>query len=357
MKKLFLFTVTVLSLAIFVLSAAAQTELPAIDETEAADYLGRWYLSDICDKDSCINFPEIGILMTYDFNADNKVIINTDTNETSENTWYMENGKAYTNVYLTEDKFVVNDMSINENGLLVTANEDSYATYTREEPAPVVAPETVADAIPENFAGEWHIKGLMIENQLIPSTVFGSDNLLTIGENTFVMSTEGNVKETAYSFDAGKITAVFEDTDSEGNVLKDDVLIEYHEDGTLYFRLNPDTETETIMVFSREQTVTETSSTAEPASDTTGSDTTGGSFIITLLKQLMNGKDMNINGLLQQLTGNENTDINSLVSGLLSGQEGSVDLNGILDKLTSGSSSEAGGVGLNDLLNLFGSGK
>ena len=62
MKNSVIFIVIALSLFALFLSAAAQTELPAIDEAEAAPFLGRWYMNSACGADdTCVNMADIGI--------------------------------------------------------------------------------------------------------------------------------------------------------------------------------------------------------------------------------------------------------------------------------------------------------
>ena len=146
--------------------------------------------------------------------------------------------------------------------------------------------------------------------------------------------------------------------------------------------IDPGTENEYIMVFTREQNVYSESDLMEAigadassesgisglldglASGEGGFDfgglvqqlTGGEGFDMNgLVQQLTGGEGFDVNGLIQQVTGDENLDITSLMSGLTgSGENGGFDLSGLMDGLTS--EGAAGGFSIGGLLDMFGSG-
>ena len=89
MKKIsVLFVVIAITLSVLLIPASAQTELPAIDEAEAAQLLGRWYMNSACGADdSCVNMADIGITFVYDLNADNTIDISSDGKVISNMEW------------------------------------------------------------------------------------------------------------------------------------------------------------------------------------------------------------------------------------------------------------------------------
>ena len=89
MKKIsVLFVFLAFALSVLILPAAAQTELPAIDEVEAADLLGRWYMNSACGADSsCMNMADYGILLVYDLNADNTITVSSGDEAVSTLYW------------------------------------------------------------------------------------------------------------------------------------------------------------------------------------------------------------------------------------------------------------------------------
>ena len=386
MKKIsVLFVLLALALSILIIPAAAQTELPAIDEAEAADLLGRWYMNSACSADSsCMNMADYGILLVYDLSADNTITVSSGDEVVSTLYWYMENGTAYSIVPVSDTQNEINELYLSEDGSLVSLATDSYVIFTREEPEVAYSETVAADAGTADFEGEWHIKGTVVEGQLIPSEMFGTDIILLIDGESFLM-TDGTAEEAAaYILDEGKLYGVIEGTDSEGQPWEEYVMIELHDDGNLFFYFDPGTENEYIMVFTREQNVYSESDLMEAIGAETNSESgisglldgltsgeggldfsglvqelTGseGFDMNGLVQQLMGGEGFDVNGLIQQVTGSENLDFGSLMSGLTgSGENGGFDLSGLLDGFASGSTGGDGGFNIGGLLDMFGSG-
>ena len=352
MKKIsVLFVVIAITLFALLIPASAQTELPAIDEAEAAPFLGRWYMNSACGADdSCVNMADIGITFVYDLNADNTIDISSDGEVISNMQWYMENGNAYSIVPLTETTTQLNELMVDENGALYSMNEEGYVIFTREEPTVSYSDVAAADAGAVDYAGEWHVRGMIIEGEMIPAQMFGSDILLTIDGEKFVMTDGLASEEAAYVMEEGRLYAVIEGADDEGQPTEENVLIELHDDGSLFLFFDPGTENESAFVFTREKNVFDT----QGVSDGLGLDAIGEN-ISGLLDGLKNEDgSFDFSGLVQQLTGDENFDISSLMGGLTSGEEGGFDLSGLLDGLTSGNSE--GGFDLGGLMDMFGNG-
>lgn len=366
MKNSVIFIVIALSLFALFLSVAAQTELPAIDEAEAAPFLGRWYMNSACGADdTCVNMADIGITIIYDLNADNTIEIRSGDEAASNMSWYMEKGNAYSVVPLTETTTQLNELMIDENGMLYSMNDEGYVIFTREEPTVSYSETVAADAVTADFAGEWHVKGMIFEGDLIPAQMFGSDILLTIDGEKFVLTDGLAVEEAPYITEEGRLSAVLEGTDDAGQPTEENVLIELHDDGNLFLFFDPGTENESSFVFTREKNVFDNQDISEAMGlDAIGENVSGlvdgltnedGSFNFSGLVQQLTGKDnFDLNGLMQQITGNEEFDISSLMSGVTSDEQGGFDLSGLLDGLTSGNSE--GGFNLGGLMDMFGHG-
>ncbi len=366
MKNSAIFIVIALSLFAFFLSAAAQTELPAIDEAEAAPFLGRWYMNSACGADdTCVNMADIGITIIYELNADNTIDIRSGDEAASSMSWYMEKGNAYSVVPLTETTTQLNELMVDENGVLYSMNDEGYVIFTREEPTVSYSETVAADAVTADFAGEWHVKGMIFEGDLIPAQMFGSDIILTIDGEKFVLTDGLAEEEAAYIEEEGRLSAVLEGTDEEGQPTEENVLIELHDDGNLFLFFDPGTGNESAFVFTREKNVFDNQDISEAIGlDAIGENVSGlmdgltnedGSFNFSGLVQQLTGKDnFDLNGLMQQITGNEEFDISSLMSGVTSDEQGGFDLSGLLDGLTSGNSE--GGFNLGGLMDMFGHG-
>lgn len=365
MKKIsILFAAAALALFVLIFSAAAQTD-PA-----AADLLGRWYMNLSCNADdSCTPMGDLGIIIAYDINEDNTISVSMSDEVLSTLEWYAENGTFYSVVPLTETENVTNELILSEDGTLTVMSEDnSYVVFTREEPVVAFSEEVAADAAEADYIGEWHIKGLIIDGQMIAAQMFGDDVVLTIDQESFLMSDGLAEEQGAYILEEGKLYAVVEGTDSEGQPWENDVMMELHDDGTLFFYFDPGTEEESIFVFTRDQNVFG----QDDLMDAFGMDQNAEGGISGLMDSLSSGlENFDFGGLVQQLTGEEGFDLNGLVqqvtgqecldiSGLIqqvTGQEGGFSLSGLLEGLTSSEGTEGeGGFSLSGLLDMFGSG-
>ena len=361
-----------------IIPASAQTELPAIDETEAAGLLGRWYMNMACDSEnSCMEMAELGASITYDVNADNTITIGSGDEALTTLLWYMEDGNAYSLAQVNDNDVEVSQLLVGEEGVMVSLTKDGYVIYTREEPVADFSEEVAADSTMSDFAGEWHVKGMVIEGKMIPSQKLGNDIILLIDEESFLLS-DGTAEEAAYYImEEGKLYAVIEGTDEEGKPTEENVMIELHEDGTLFLYFEPDTENETAFVFSREKNVygaedlvDAVSTEVNEAGGLSGlmdSLTSGEGFDINglvqrfiggegfdingLIQQITGGEGFDVSGMMQQITGGEGFDINGLMQQFTGGEE--FDLSGLMSGLTSG---ETGSFDLSGLMDMFGHG-
>ncbi len=384
-KSSVLFVLWAFALFALIIPAAAQTELPAIDAVEAADLLGRWYMSSACDAEqSCMNMGDYGIVLSYELNADNTITVSSAEGDVSTLYWYMENGTAYSIVPITETRNEINELFINENGDLVSQTTGSYVIFTREEPAAAFSEVIAADAGTADYEGEWHIKGTLIQGKMLPAGMIGTDVVLLIDGESFLLSDETGEQAAAYIIDAGKLYAVIEGTDDQGQTVEEYVMMELHDDGSLFFYFDPGAENEFGMVFTREKNVYS----GTDLVDAVGMDTNGessfsglldgltseeggldfsglvqqmtggeGLDINGLIQQVTGDEGFDINGLIQQVTGSENFDLSSLMSGLTGSEEaGGFDLSGLLDGLSSESAEGEGGFNISGLLDMLGSG-
>ena len=377
-KNALLFVLLACALFALIIPASAQTELPAIDETEAAGLLGRWYMNMACDSEnSCMEMAELGASIYYDVNADNTITIGSGDEALTTLLWYMEDGNAYSLAQVNDNDVEVSQLLVGEEGVMVSLTKDGYVIYTREEPVADFSEEVAADSTMSDFTGEWHVKGMVIEGKMIPSQKLGNDIILLIDEESFLLS-DGTAEEAAYYImEEGKLYAVIEGTDEEGKPTEENVMIELHEDGTLFLYFEPDTENETAFVFSREKNVygaedlvDAVSTEVNEAGGLSGlmdSLTSGEGFDINglvqrfiggegfdingLIQQITGGEGFDVSGMMQQITGGEGFDINGLMQQFTGGEE--FDLSGLMSGLTSG---EAGSFDLSGLMDMFGAG-
>ena len=377
-KNALLFVLLACALFALIIPASAQTELPAIDETEAAGLLGRWYMNMACDSEnSCMEMAELGASIYYDVNADNTITIGSGDEALTTLLWYMEDGNAYSLAQINDNDVEVSQLLVGEEGVMVSLTKDGYVIYTREEPVADFSEEVAADSTMSDFTGEWHVKGMVIEGKMIPSQKLGNDIILLIDEESFLLS-DGTAEEAAYYImEEGKLYAVIEGTDEEGKPTEENVMIELHEDGTLFLYFEPDTENETAFVFSREKNVygaedlvDAVSTEVNEAGGLSGlmdSLTSGEGFDINglvqrfiggegfdingLIQQITGGEGFDVSGMMQQITGGEGFDINGLMQQFTGGEE--FDLSGLMSGLTSG---ETGSFDLSGLMDMFGHG-
>lgn len=376
-----LFVLLAFAMFALILPAAAQTELPAIDEAAAADLLGRWYMNQVCDaNDDCMSMADYGVTLIYELNADNTITVSTEDEALSTLQWYMENGTAHSIVPITDTQNEINELYISEDGSLVSLSTDSYVIFTREEPVVVYSEQVAADAEAADFAGEWHIKGIIYDGQLYPSDKIGTDTVLTIGGENFVLADGYTEQASDYIFEEGKLFGVIEGTDDQGQPWDEFITIELHDDGNLYFYFDQGTEYELIMEFTREKNVYSGSDVMEAVGTEISDDVSGlldgltsgeGDFdfgglvekltgsegldVSGLMQKLTGSEEFDVNGLIQKVTGSEDLDFGSLMSGLTGSDEGGgFDLSGLMDGLMSGNAE--GGFNIGGLLDMFGSG-
>ena len=123
MKKFaLLFVVMALAMSVLVFAVSAQEDLPVIDETEAADYLGTWYLEKMCFGENCMDISGMGMNSTLTFNIDNTaVLVNEDNTQTIS--WYMKDGDAH--MVEPDENGHLQDFvpAIDENGRLILGEE------------------------------------------------------------------------------------------------------------------------------------------------------------------------------------------------------------------------------------------
>ena len=253
MKNISILFVLLCIFSVFGLVTAQTAELPAIDEAEAADYLGTWFLDQMCVDDQCMSMSDMGVTGTAEVNTDNTIAVTFGDQEPTVNSWYMEDGKAYMRSE-TEEGSSTTDITIAENGQLIVGDASTRMTFNREEKAAWGSGEVKADAAFEDFEGEWFLKSMTISDMSIPASLFGLEGKLVIREDSLDMimsGEEGPDTGIPYELKDGTITA-----DITSGDRTDTAVIQYHMDDSVVvtFVVN---ETESSMVFIREENMTE----------------------------------------------------------------------------------------------------
>lgn len=354
-KSVLFFVVMALAMSVFAFAASAQeAELPAIDAAEAEPYLGTWAVSKICVKEDCMDLASMGVKSSMTFNTDNTAVLSEEGQPDRTSQWFMENGTAYF-VFSAEDN---GPMSIDENGSLVITSNTDLTTYYVRETAPVLGTaELKADAVIDDFLGEWFLDGILTADGLLPGNLLGLTGTLTFSESavSFVMADQSVYTEVPYELKDGKLYAVIEGKDEAGNAVTETEIFEYHTDNTVLMTSESDQATENsgYMVFVREEVLPA----AAPAEGESGSLS---SLLALLGGQGENGSGLDLNSLLgsidiQSILKNEKVQelLNDpKLSGLLDklkDENGNLNLDGILNNLGGllGGSGENGEGGLN----------
>ena len=222
-------------LAVIFTASAQETGLPAINETEAEPYLGTWQVEKICVKDDCIDIASMGIKSSMTFNTDNTAVLTEEGEQPITSQWYMENGAAYFVMTGENDTVTRGPMSIDENGSLVIKLDELSTYYTREAAVVPGTGDVEANAVIDDFLGEWFLQGILTDNGMIPGQLLGMTGNLTIGEKgiTYVMFDQTIGQEVPFELKDGKISVDFEAQDENGNTVKTTSILEYHNDNTL----------------------------------------------------------------------------------------------------------------------------
>ena len=363
-----------LSMFVMVMAASAQTELPAIDEAEAEAFLGTWYMDRMCEGESCIKASDFGMKGELIVSADNTMTISFGTpgEEPRVINWYMKDGIAYIiSVNEKDNSEEHSAIRIDENGELVLfESEKDFMTFSRETAAAIGTGPVKEDAALEDFSGEWHLNSILSDGSTFPTSIFGMTGTLVIRENSLDATMFGEATDTdlPFEFSGGKIHAVSVSKNEKGETVEAPFTLEYHEEGAVVMIMDEGKENETRMVYVRQENLTN----PDLSILTGGAGTeSGGEVKLTpeeeaeleaLLKQLetesANGQEggLNLSGLLSTLlsgqTGEGGLDLSGLLQSVTGGQngEGGLDLSGLLQSVTNGQNGE-GGLDLSGLLN------
>ena len=383
MKKFaLLFAVMALAMFACVFAASAQGELPAIDEKEAADYLGTWHIQKMCFGKDCMDLAGLGMDSTLTLNADNTAVIVSDGQDSQTSSWYMKDGVAY-NVEKDENGQLKDyAMTINEDGSLVFGDDEMSVYYVRELKPVLGTAEIKADATVEDFTGEWFLNSIKLGSDMMPASLIGMNGKLVIREDSLDITLEGEDPEekVAYTFNDGKILIKETTKDEKGNETEQTIILEYHTDNTVQLTMEGDAD-DMHMVFVTEENLSsgpsffdmlESAAEGEAKVQSEMTDTELEAALAELYAELeaegaLEGNtDFDLSSLLGELNLEEmlsNVDLSELtqyvtnengeldLSGLLEG----VDVQGLAGQLFGGSENGEGSLDLSGMLQgLFG---
>lgn len=382
MKKFaLLFAVMALAMFAFVFAVSAQEALPAIDEAEAADYLGTWFIEKMCFGEDCMDLAGLGMKSTLTLNADNTAVVVSDDQDSQTSSWYMKDGAAF--IVETDESGQPKDyeLGIDENGSLIMG-EDGMVVYYVREIAPVLGTaEMKADATVEDFTGEWFMNSIIFDGDMMPASLIGMSGQLVIHEDSLDITFEGEEPEegVAYTLTDGKIYIKETSTDENDNETEQTIILEYHTDNTVLLTMEDDP-SNMYMVFVTEENLSSgpsifdmmQESTEGQEEETEMTDEEAEAALAELFAQLEaegaleENQDLDLNALLGELNLEgllENVNVEELkdkftnengefdLNGLLEG----VDVQGIAGQLFGGSENGEGGVDLAGMLQgLFG---
>ena len=390
MKKFaLLFAVMAIAMFAFVFAVSAQEALPAIDEAEAADYLGTSFIEKMCFGEDCMDLAGMGMKSTLTLNADNTAEVVSDEQETQTTSWYMKDGAAF--IVETDESGQSKDyeLGIDEDGNLVMGQEGVFVYYVREVAPVLGTAEIKADATVEDFTGEWFMNSVIFDGTMMPASLIGMSGKLVIREDSLDITFEGEEPEegVAYTLTDGKIYIKEKTTDENGNETERTVILEYHTDNTVLLTMEDDP-SNMYMVFVTEENLSsgpsifdmmqenaegqaeEVEGQAEAAEMTEEEAEAAFAELFAKLEAegvLEENKDFDLNALLSELNLEgllDNVNVEELKA-KFTNENGEFDLNGLLEsvdvqglagKLFGGSEDGEGSVDLSGMLEgLFGS--
>lgn len=368
----------------FVFAVSAQEKLPAIDEAEAADYLGTWHIQKMCFGKDCMDLAGMGMNSTLTLNADNTAVIVSDGQDSQTSSWYMKDGIAY-NVEKDENGQPKDyAMTINEDGSLVFGEDDMSVYYVRELKPVLGTAEIKADATVEDFTGEWFLNGIILDKDIMPASLIGMSGKLVIRENSMDILFDGEEPEenVAYTLSDGKIFVKEITKDETGKETEQTVILEYHTDNTILLTIEGD-EANMYMVYVTKENLSsgpsfldmlESATEGQAEGQTEMSDTELEAALAELYASLeaegaleennfeLNSLlgELNIEGLLQNINLDELKEnfTNELGEFDLSGLLEDVDVQGLAGQLFGGSENSEGTFDLSGMLQgLMGTGE
>ncbi len=246
MKKLTVLFVLLATLAAFG-SVFAQTGAP-LDMTVAEPYLGTWFMSELCGQGQCMDAAMLGMSgMSVEFKDDATMSVVAGGEEAGSVPWYTENGVAYACNGGEESECTWLPMSITDEGKLSMGDETSSLVLIRDEIKPFGTADVKADAVYEDFQGEWFLESMLSEGVSVSASMFGMQGKLTIREDTLDFSvtnpmtpemSEG-AEGVSYELKDGAITAEVADGEKTETVTFvyhiDDSIVLAMEEGNLVF--------------------------------------------------------------------------------------------------------------------------
>lgn len=252
MKNIVLF-VLLAALAVFG-SVFAQAGAP-LDMAVAEPFLGTWYVTQICGQGQCMDAGMLGMTgMTVDFKDDSTMAIAMGEEEAGAVPWYTEDGTAYACNGSEEERCTWLPMSITEEGKLSMGNDESSLVFVRDEIKPFGTAEAKADAVYEDYQGEWFLESMLSEGVSLPASMFGIQAKLVIREDSLDFSLSNpmspeesdGVENNAYGLKDGVISAEINDGEKT-----ETVTMTYHVDESIVMNMEEGT-----LVFVREENVT-----------------------------------------------------------------------------------------------------
>ena len=178
------------------------------------DFLGTWYMEESCTHKICIDIGDLGIEEEFTFLPDNTIeYVTTDADgmvTTTQLFWEIENDVL---TFTTEDGEKYSFDSIDREGRMVMAHENSTMAFTRELPIIAKLGEVISQAEKDYFLGSWKLNGSLVGGLYIPVEGFGISSSLYIDEDGVIVELFGKISDKVpYEYSDG--TLVFASGDS-----------------------------------------------------------------------------------------------------------------------------------------------
>ena len=179
------------------------------------DFLGTWYVDEVCENYICVNISDLGLAETVIFNEDNSLEVNIQNADGTEtyavSYWQMEDDVL---TVVDENDVAFTFVKLTDKGEMLLRNaKKGTLTLTREAPVPVAIGQVAEEIEKESFFGDWTLNGILAEGIYMPLKDFGIKKNLSIAEDTIVLDLYGKEPvELPYNYLDGVIMVEYEDS-------------------------------------------------------------------------------------------------------------------------------------------------
>ena len=185
------------------------------EEDHRYGFLGTWYVDEVCERNVCVDYRDLGMEQTMIFNEDNTgslVMKDANGNETANPFTWQLTDEAFS-VTDEEGKTLTFSELLDNGEMVLKGTERNTMTLKREAADPASLGEVDIQADIAFFLGDWTLNGLLADGVYLPVEGFGINGTISIGEDTAVLSLNREKPvELPYLYSDGVITMLYEDS-------------------------------------------------------------------------------------------------------------------------------------------------